>query len=141
MNSRIAKKLIIDPFQWFFHRESSGGIVLFLAAIIAIIWANSPWQAEYFNLLQMPITIGFEKFNLILALHAWINDGLMAIFFFLVGLEIKRELLVGELSSIRQAALPLVAAVGGMIIPGLCYLTTKSTRNPFHSRMGSAYRY
>lgn len=122
MSSKIAKRLIIDPFQWFFQRETSGGLVLFTAAIIAILWANSPWQAAYFQLWHIPFVIGFEGLNLSLPLHTWINDGCMAIFFFLVGLEIKRELLVGELSSFRQALLPIMAAVGGMTIPGLLYL-------------------
>jgi len=122
MSSNIAKRLIIDPFQWFFQRETSGGIVLFITALVAVIWANSTWKEVYFQLWHIPLIIGFEGLNLSLSLHAWINDGLMAIFFFLVGLEIKRELLVGELSSFRQAVLPIIAAVGGMAVPGLLYL-------------------
>lgn len=136
MSNKRVKRLIIDPFQWFFQRETSSGIVLFAVAAAAIFWANSPWQELYFHLWHIPFSIGFEGFNLSLPLHAWVNDGLMAVFFFLVGLEIKRELLVGELSSIRQATLPIVAAIGGMAMPGLLYLALNPPGTPFNAGWG-----
>ena len=112
---------IMRPFQEFLHTQASGGIILLAAAIIALIWANSPWNFVYTDLWHTHLKIGFDNFNLDYSLHYWINDGLMVIFFFVVGLEIKRELLVGELSSARQAALPIAAALGGMIVPALFY--------------------
>lgn len=112
---------ILDPFQRFTATESSGGIVLLLCTIVALIWANSPWAESYFQVWEIPITIGAPGFGLTETLHHWINDGLMAIFFFLVGLEIKRELLIGELASVRRAALPIAAALGGMLVPAAIY--------------------
>ncbi len=89
-----------------------------VAAVAALVWANSPWAAAYFELWTREITVGF----LTKSAHHWINDGMMSVFFLLVGLEIKRELLLGELSSVRKAALPLAAAMGGMIVPALLFL-------------------
>ena len=109
------------PFQEFFKIESSSGIILMAATVIALLLANSPWAAEYFHLLETYITIAFGQFDVSMSLLHWINDGLMAIFFFLVGLEIKREILIGELSSPRKAALPIAAAIGGMLFPALIY--------------------
>jgi NhaA family Na+:H+ antiporter len=131
-----ARKWIIDPFQWFFQRESSGGIILFLAALTALIWANSPWKEAYFALWHIQFHLGFDGFGLSLPLHSWINDGLMAIFFLLVGLEIKRELLVGELSPVRQALLPILAAVGGMIVPALLYMAFNPPGSNFNAGWG-----
>lgn len=136
MPTKIAKRLIIAPFQWFFQREASSGIILFIAALIAIFWANSPWKYAYFHLWHISFSIGFEGFGLTLPLHAWINDGLMAVFFFLVGLEIKRELLVGELSNIRAASLPVMAAIGGMVIPGVLYILINPPGSPFNRGWG-----
>lgn len=110
------------PFQRFFAAESASGIVLLLMAIAAMIWANSPWAASYDGLWATDISIGAPRFGLSMSLHQWINDGLMVIFFFLVGLEIKREVLVGELASVRQAALPIAAAIGGMLAPATIYI-------------------
>lgn len=110
------------PFQQFAHQESSGGVVLLLCAIAALLWANSPAREAYFNLWSTPVEVRFG--NLIYLdkpLLLWINDGLMAIFFFLVGMEIKRELLVGELASWRQAMLPIAAAIGGMVAPATIF--------------------
>ncbi|RPI18755.1 MAG: Na+/H+ antiporter NhaA [Ignavibacteriae bacterium] len=104
------------------HVETSGGIVLIVMTIIAIIWANSPLADVYFHLLETKIVLGFGDYRIDESLHYWINDGLMAIFFFLVGLEIKRELLIGELSTIKTASLPIIAAFGGMLVPALIYL-------------------
>ena len=111
----------LKPFQRFAHTESSGGIVLLLATIVALIWANSPWWETYHHLWETPMQLSFGDFQLEMSLHHFINDGLMVVFFFLVGLEIKREMLVGELASPRAAALPIAAAVGGMVVPALLY--------------------
>jgi NhaA family Na+:H+ antiporter len=103
------------------HNAAAAGILLLLAAVTAIAWANSPWGDAYRDLWATKVTIGAEGFGLTKSLHHWINDGLMVIFFFVVGLEIKRELLVGELASPRRAALPAAAAIGGALVPALIY--------------------
>jgi Na+:H+ antiporter, NhaA family len=109
------------PFEQFAHNKASSGILLLAAALTALVWANSPWAESYYHLWETSVTIGATGFGLTQSLHHWINDGLMAVFFFVVGLEIKREVLVGELSSIRQATLPIVGAIGGMLVPALLY--------------------
>ncbi len=114
-------KKVLYPIREFMHAEASGGIVLMLCALAALAWANSPWSTTYSALWETKLTIGPGGFNLSESLLHWINDGLMAVFFFVVGLEIKREVLVGELASLRQAALPIAAAVGGMVAPALIY--------------------
>ena len=111
------------PFQEFVHDETSGGIVLFVGTIVALVWANSPWGAGYAELWHTNLTVGFGDLSLTEELHWWINDALMAAFFFVVGLEIKREILVGELASRRKAALPIAAAIGGMVVPAAIYAT------------------
>ncbi len=111
----------LRPFQRFAQQETSSGLVLLGCAVIALAWANSPWGASYEHLWEQPITIGHAQWGLTMSLHHWINDGLMAVFFFVVGLEIKRELLIGELSTRQTAALPIAAALGGMIAPALIY--------------------
>src|ERR687896_2541810 len=113
---------IVRPFQDFAHKQSSGGIVLIAATVIALAWANSPWAESYAALWHTKLTVGVADFSITKDLTHWINDGLMAVFFLVVGLEIKRELLVGELSSVRGAALPVVAALGGAVVPALIYL-------------------
>ncbi|WP_421903933.1 Na+/H+ antiporter NhaA [Maridesulfovibrio sp.] len=117
---RIDKML--QPFYEFVKVESSGGLVLIIATIIALIWANSPWGHLYEAFKNMPLIVGAGDFVLSKPAILWINDGLMAVFFFLVGLEIKREILVGELNSFRQASLPIFAAIGGMVVPALVYV-------------------
>lgn len=112
---------ILKPFQEFLNLEASGGILLLASTIAAMLWANLPFSDSYFHLWHTQIKIGIGSFSLDYSLHHWINDGLMAIFFFVVGLEIKREFLVGELSSAKQAALPVAAAIGGMLFPALFY--------------------
>jgi NhaA family Na+:H+ antiporter len=109
------------PFQQFFETEAAGGIVLLFSSFVALVAANSPWAGPYEELLHLPISIGAGGHTLSLTLHQWINDALMALFFLLVGLEIKRELVVGELATTRQAALPIAAAVGGMVVPAALY--------------------
>ena len=113
---------LMRPVQRFMHEEASSGIVLFVAAVVALIWANSPWYHVYDELLKTQITIGFDHWAIDETLHHWVDDGLMAVFFFVVGLEIKRAVIVGELSSVRRAALPIFAALGGMIVPALIYV-------------------
>ncbi len=113
---------MLSPIQEFLKLETSGGILLMLFTAIALIWANSPYSEAYQQLWQTPFTIGLGDFVLNKPLILWINDGLMAIFFFVVGLEIKREVLLGELSSVRKAALPIAAAIGGMVVPALFYI-------------------
>ncbi|MBI9066167.1 MAG: Na+/H+ antiporter NhaA [Salinivirgaceae bacterium] len=113
---------IIKPFERFFKTESSGSILLFIATITALIIANSPLFELYDSILHQPLKIGFQDFKLEKPLILWINDGLMAIFFFVIGLEIKREILVGELNNIQKASLPIFGALGGMIIPVLLFL-------------------
>jgi NhaA family Na+:H+ antiporter len=113
---------IMGPFRRFAQLEASGGILLLLATAAALIWANSPWEATYHTLLHMPLSVGLGKYIVAQDLHHFINDGLMCVFFFLVGLEIKREVLTGELSSVKRAALPFAAALGGVVVPALIYL-------------------
>jgi NhaA family Na+:H+ antiporter len=117
--ARIAP--LILPFQRFMAVEASGGIVLLACTAIALIWANSPWAENYHDLWHTYLTVTLGEWQIKLSLAHWVNDALMAIFFFVVGLEIKRELLVGELASLRRAALPIVAAVGGMLVPAAVY--------------------
>jgi NhaA family Na+:H+ antiporter len=119
---RSPGKWILRPFQEFAKLEASGGILLLFFTVVALVWANSSWANTYFSLWQTRITVGFGTAVLSKPLLLWINDGLMAVFFFVVGLEIKREILVGELASPRQAALPIAAALGGMLIPAGLYL-------------------
>jgi NhaA family Na+:H+ antiporter len=110
-----------SPFQEFFRTEAAGGALLVGCAAVAIVVSNSPWAGIYQRLLAMPIEISGGGQTFSLSVHEWINDGLMAVFFLLVGLEIKRETLAGELASPRQAALPIAAAFGGMVLPAFIY--------------------
>jgi Na+:H+ antiporter, NhaA family len=110
------------PLVEFLHLEAAGGIVLVAATAVALIWANSPWQDSYITFWSTPLDITLGSHSLDLTLQGWVNDGLMAIFFLVVGLEIKRELVEGELNDPRRAALPAVAAVGGMLVPALVYI-------------------
>jgi NhaA family Na+:H+ antiporter len=112
---------LVRPFQTFAARESSGGILLLLATLVALVWANCPWANSYFALWHTTVTLGFDAKTIAHDLRFWVNDALMALFFFVVGLEIKREFLVGELASPRQAALPIVAALGGVLVPAAIY--------------------
>jgi NhaA family Na+:H+ antiporter len=113
---------IVRPFQDFAHKQSSGGILLIIATAIALILANSPWGESYVALWHTKLTVGVSDFSITKDLTHWINDGLMAVFFLVVGLEIKREVLVGELSSARNAVLPVAAALGGAVVPALIYI-------------------
>ncbi len=113
---------ISKPFRWFFKLEAASGLVLLFAAIIALYISNSNLADLYFSTLNKYLFIGINNFGLKLSVIHWINDALMAIFFFFVTLEIKREFLQGELSNIKQALLPIIAAVGGMLVPALFYV-------------------
>ena len=113
---------ISQPFKWFFKLEAASGLVLLFAAIIALVISNSNLSELYFSTLNEYLFLGINNFGLKLSVIHWINDGLMAIFFFFVTLEIKREFLQGELSNIKQALLPIIAAVGGMVVPALIYV-------------------
>ncbi|MGC1449886.1 MAG: Na+/H+ antiporter NhaA [Candidatus Sulfotelmatobacter sp.] len=112
--------LITSPFVRFARMEAASGILLLVSTIAALIWANSRWEHAYQEIWHTQVTVGFG-WSLSESRHEWINDGLMSVFFFLVGLEIKREVLIGELSSVRQAAFPFIAAIGGTIVPALIY--------------------
>lgn len=122
---------VLTPLDEFIHRQTTSGVLLMLCAIVALYIANSQWSEAYFNLLKMPFTIGMEGFQLSKSLHHWINDGLMAIFFFVVGLELKREILVGELADPKQAMLPIIAAIGGMLMPALFYIAINPQGHTF----------
>ena len=113
---------ITSGFRWFFKLEAASGILLLISAIIALYISNSNFSDLFFNVLKEYLFIGINDFGLKLSVLHWINDALMAIFFFFVTLEIKREFLQGELSSIKQAMLPIIGAVGGMLIPALIYI-------------------
>jgi len=117
----MIRKIILSPFQKFVRIESIGGILLLAATIIALVWANSPFGESYQALWQYKIGFTTEGFELNKPLLLWINDGLMAIFFFLIGLEIKREILIGELNSLKKVAFPLFGAMGGMLVPVLFF--------------------
>jgi len=113
---------IATPFEEFIHNQTSSGLILMAATALALLLANSPFAPIYHHLLHTSIGFQIGGWELEKTLHHWINDGLMALFFFLVGLEIKREILAGELTSLRKAALPIIAAIGGMVVPATIYL-------------------
>jgi NhaA family Na+:H+ antiporter len=116
--SRASSSGVLD---WFIHSEVAGSAVLLASTLAAMLWANSPWSESYAHLAHTKIAISVGPWDLALSLQHWINDGLMVVFFFVVGLEIKRELLAGHLSSTRRAILPVAAAVGGMVCPAFIY--------------------
>jgi NhaA family Na+:H+ antiporter len=113
----LVTRALVVPIQEFIHIQGVSSIVLLLAAVAALLWANSPWHESYHHVWDVQLTLS----KLQLPVHAWINDALMAIFFFLVGMEIKHEIVHGELSDIRRASLPIFAALGGMVVPALAY--------------------
>lgn len=122
-SNRRIPRTIIQPAQRFAAVEAAGGIVMLAGAIVALVWANSPWSAGYEQLFDTVIEFGIgDLVHLDLTLHGWINDGLMSLFFLVVGLEIKRQLVHGELRDRRAAALPALAALGGMIVPAAIYV-------------------
>ncbi len=116
-------KNLSKPFKWFFKLEAASGLILLIAAVIALMISNSDYSELYFQSLEEYLFIGINNFGLKLSVHHWINDALMAIFFFFVTLEIKREFIQGELSNFKKALLPIIAAVGGMLVPALFYIS------------------
>jgi len=112
---------IITPFEEFIHRQTTSGLLLMAMAVIALFLANSPMAETYLHIIHTKIGFSIGNWSLKMSLGHWINDGLMAIFFFVVGLELKREILVGELANLRNAVLPIAAAIGGMVVPALIY--------------------
>ena len=125
--SLITRALVL-PVQEFIHIQGISSVVLLGAAILALVWANSPWHDSYHHIWELELSV----YQIQLPIHAWINDALMAIFFFLVGMEIKHEIVHGELSDIRKASLPIVGALGGMIVPALLYLVLNYGRHGQH---------
>lgn len=126
-NAARLARAVFRPLERFLHVEAASGIILVIAAAVALVWANSPWAASYAALWKMPLHIGAGDYTLELSLHFFVNDVLMAVFFFVVGLEIRREIHAGELSDLRRAALPIVAALGGMLAPALIYFALNSS--------------
>lgn len=112
---------LLTPIREFIRAETTGGIVLFATAVLAMFLANSPWSGTYFDFWKQHFTVGFGSWALSKPLALWINDGLMAIFFFVIGLEIKREIIAGELSALKKSMLPVMAALGGMIVPAAIF--------------------
>jgi Na+:H+ antiporter, NhaA family len=129
-SARPVPRLVLQPLQTFLRTEEAGGILLLAAATIALIWANSPWRSSYDALWHTQLTIGLGAWSLAEDLQHWVNDALMALFFLVVGLEIKRELTTGELRQPRAAALPAIAALGGMVVPALLYLAINPSGEP-----------
>jgi Na+:H+ antiporter, NhaA family len=112
---------ILNPFEEFIHRQTTSGLLLMGTAIIALLLANSSLAGAYLHLIHTLVSINVGSWSISMSMHHWVNDGLMTLFFFVVGMELKREMLVGELSDLRQAALPIIAAIGGMVMPALIY--------------------
>lgn len=124
-STKVSDK-VSDALDRFLHVEAISGIVLLIAACIALGWANSPWSASYDIFWHAPLTLGAGAWVIAQPLHFWINDGLMAIFFLVVGLEIRRELHEGALATLQQAALPLTAALGGVLLPAIIFIAINS---------------
>jgi Na+:H+ antiporter, NhaA family len=122
MKREPVDRWIIEPMKRFISNSTTSGIILFSSALLAMILSNSPWSHAFHQLWEVEFSVGFNGQYITKNLHHWINDGLMAVFFFVVGLELKREIIEGELSTPRKAILPIAAAVGGMIFPALIYL-------------------
>ncbi|HBL80619.1 MAG TPA: sodium:proton antiporter, partial [Aequorivita sp.] len=118
----MIKEKILSPFQKFVNLQSSTGILLLATTIIALVWANSAFSESYQSFWQYEIGIVTDSFELVKPLILWVNDGLMSIFFFLIGLEIKREFLIGELNSTKKVMFPLFGALGGIALPVILYL-------------------
>jgi NhaA family Na+:H+ antiporter len=121
-SDRRLARLVARPLQSFLQAEASSGVLLVIAAVAALVWANSPWSASYDTFWGTELTLRLGPWSVSEDLRHWVNDGLMALFFYVVGLEIKRELLTGELRDRRAAALPVLAAVGGMVVPAAIFL-------------------
>ena len=120
-SDRPLARLVARPLAQFLHVEAAGGVLLLAATVVALLWANSPWQDAYHDLWSTEAVIRVGSFEVAESLRSWVNDGLMAVFFFVVGLEIKRELVTGDLRDRQAALLPALAAVGGMLVPAGIY--------------------
>ncbi len=121
MDKTVADR-VLSKVNTYFEASYAKGMLLLIMVCIALIWANSPFYESYVHIFESEFTIGWRAFALTEPLHIWINDGLMAVFFFGIGLEIKKEFLEGELATFRKASLPIIAALGGMIIPALIFI-------------------
>ena len=121
-SDRLLARRVAQPVARFLHTEAAGGILLLAATVVALVWANSPWKASYADLWHTEFGLRIGEFSISEDLRHWVNDALMALFFFVVGMEIKRELVVGELATLRAAILPAIAAVGGMVVPAALYV-------------------
>lgn len=129
-SDRLLPARFIRPVIEFTRIEAAGGIVLLIAAVVAVVWANSPWYESYFSLFDSHVELSVWIFHIDESVKHLINDGAMAVFFFVVGLEIKRELVIGELNSVKKAALPAVAALGGMVVPALIFVAFVAGNEP-----------
>src|SRR5690606_28087511 len=118
---RLVAERVFNALERFLHVEAVSGVVLLIVTAAALIWANSPAGASYQHFWHAPVTFGFGEYSISQSLHFWVNDGLMTIFFLVVGLEIRREIYEGALSNLRLAALPLAAALGGVAVPAIIY--------------------
>jgi NhaA family Na+:H+ antiporter len=127
MRIDLIDKILVIPLTRFIHNSTTSGILLFAVAVAALILANSPLEAAYHQFWNHTLSIGYDTYVVSKSLHQWINDGLMSIFFFVIGLELKREVMAGELSRPKDAILPFAAGLGGMIMPALFYLALNST--------------
>ena len=121
--SPLFRSIVLDPIRAFTRMEAAGGIVLFAAALVAFVLANSPWHAAFERLWTTPVELRFGRLGFQASLRQVIDDGLMTIFFFVVGMEIKRELVEGELRKLRQALLPAIGAAGGVLLPSVIYFS------------------
>ena len=128
----MIKNLFLTPFQKFVRTENSAGIILFASAVFALIWANSDFADSYGNFLNFKIGFSFQDFELKKPIFLWINDGLMTIFFFVIGLELKRELLTGEINTLKKASFPLFAAMGGILFPIVLFLLLNKNPETSH---------
>jgi NhaA family Na+:H+ antiporter len=130
--AHAAARQLLSPIQRFVQVEAASGLVLIAATLIALAWANSPWSASYHALWHIDVSLAFGPWQFARPLHFWVNDGLMTIFFLVVGLEIRRDMHDGELSDLRRAALPLIAALGGMLAPAAIYAALNAGRSGIH---------
>jgi len=130
--ARQAARALVRPLEAFMKIQAASGVLLLVMALVAMAWANSPWHASYHRLWHTPLSLGLGEFAFRQSLHFWINDGLMVVFFFVVGLEIRREMQDGELSDLKRAALPVAAAVGGMLVPAGIYLAVNPSPEARH---------
>src|SRR5664279_4037344 len=128
LRESLFTRTLVLPIQEFIHIQGMSSVLLLGAAIAALVWANSPWHNSYHHVWELELTLS----SIQLPVHAWINDALMAIFFFLVGMEIKHEIVHGELSDVRKAALPIFGALGGMIVPALLFVALNYGRPGLH---------